>query len=258
MHLGFESAHLKEYLNVNMLIKDKLKATAIHLLLSSFLALLCFMLVFFIIYPSPLAQATGVSGLFLIMLGVDVVLGPALTFIVYKKNKKTLKIDLLVIVLIQLSALCYGVYSMYQGRPVWIAYTVDRFELVRVNDIIGANQKYPTPWLGTKYISVETRVKTAKQQLEMMLEESQSGISPAQQPKYYRLFELKKFEIENKSKSLELLKQFNDNYSVEKILKQNPKADAYFPLKANAVDMTVLINKEKGEVIKIVDLRPWK
>ena len=29
-------------------------------------------------------------------------------------------------------------------------------------------------------------------------------------------------------------------------------------LKANVVDMTVLINKEKGEVVKIVDLRPWK
>ena len=32
---------------------------------------------------------------------------------------------------------------------------------------------------------------------------------------------IKKFEIENKSKSLELLKQFNHNYLVEKILKQN-------------------------------------
>lgn len=209
------------------------------------------------IYPSPLVQATGVGGLFLIMLSVDVVLGPALTFIVYKKNKKTLKMDLLVIVLIQLSALCYGMYSMYQGRPVWVAYTVDRFELVRANDIIGANQEYPEPWLGIKYISVETRVKTAKEQLEMMLVESQSSISPAQQPKYYRPFVLTKFEIETRSKSLELLKQFNDNHLVEKILKQNPKADVYFPLKANAVDMTVLFNKQTGRVVKIVDLRPW-
>jgi hypothetical protein len=41
-------------------------------------------------------------------------------------------------------------------------------------------------------------------------------------------------------------------------LKQYPQANAFVPLKANAVDMTVLINKEKGEVVKIVDLRPWK
>ncbi len=36
------------------------------------------------------------------------------------------------------------------------------------------------------------------------------------------------------------------------------KRIVFVPLKANAVDMTVLINKEKGEVVKIVDLRPWK
>ena len=242
---------------MNQLLKDKFRAVGIHLLLSGILALLCFILVFFLLYPSPLIQATGVGGLFLIMLGVDLVLGPTLTFIIYKKNKKTLKLDLLIIVIIQLSALCYGMYSLYQGRPVWIAYTVDRFELVRANDLIGVNPKYPMPWLGTKYIFVQTSGKTAKEQLEMMLVESQSSISPAQQPKYYRRFELTKFELEIKSKSLRYLKQYNDNHIVEQILKQYPKADAYFPLKANAVDMTVLVNKETGEVIKIVDLRPW-
>ena len=57
---------------------------------------------------------------------------------------------------------------------------------------------------------------------------------------------------------MELLKQFNDQQSVQKILAKYPQADAFVPLKATAVDMTVLINKEKGEVVKIVDLRPWK
>ncbi|ENX18227.1 hypothetical protein F895_00303 [Acinetobacter sp. CIP 64.2] len=37
-----------------------------------------------------------------------------------------------------------------------------------------------------------------------------------------------------------------------------PKVIAFVLWEANAVDMTVLINKEKGEVVKIVDLRPWK
>ncbi|MEG2832299.1 MAG: type IV pilin accessory protein, partial [Bacilli bacterium] len=33
---------------------------------------------------------------------------------------------------------------------------------------------------------------------------------------------------------------------------------AFLPLKATAVDMTILIDKKNGAVIKIVDLRPWK
>lgn len=43
------------------------------------------------------------------------------------------------IILIQLSALSYGLYSIAQGRPVWLVYNVDRFELVRNNEIIETN-----------------------------------------------------------------------------------------------------------------------
>ena len=50
----------------------------------------------------------------------------------------------------------------------------------------------------------------------------------------------------------------NDVTIVKKILAKYPQANAYLPLKANAVDMTVLINKDTAEIIKIVDLRPWK
>ena len=54
--------------------------------------------------------------------------------------------------MIQLSALGYGMYALYQGRPVWIAYTVDRFELIRANEVIGENQDYPLPWIAPEYI----------------------------------------------------------------------------------------------------------
>ena len=67
-------------------MKDKIKAFSIHLLLSSILALICLFLMFFVWYPSPLIQATGVGKLFLMMLAIDLILGPILTFIIYQKN----------------------------------------------------------------------------------------------------------------------------------------------------------------------------
>ncbi len=93
-------------------------------------------LVFFIWYPSPLATAVGVTHIFLMMLVIDVILGPLLGLLVYKEGKKTLKFDLSVIILIQISALCYGVFSIEQGRPAWLVYSVDRFELVRKNELV--------------------------------------------------------------------------------------------------------------------------
>ena len=242
---------------LNPILKDKLRASIIHFVLSGILALLCFILIFFLLYPTPLAQATGVENLFFLMLAIDVVLGPALTFIVYKKYKKTLKMDLLIIVIIQLSALIYGIYAMYQGRPVWIAYTVDRFELIRANDLIGEDPNYPSSKIRPQYIFVEINPKNPKEQLNMMLKEAQSNISPAQQPQYYRPITQATTQIQQRALPIAELQQYNSKADVEKTLAKYPKADAWLPLKANAVDMVVLINKEKAEVIKIVDLRPW-
>ncbi|WP_180052413.1 MULTISPECIES: TfpX/TfpZ family type IV pilin accessory protein [unclassified Acinetobacter] len=242
---------------LNPILNDKWRASVIHFVLSGILALLCFILVFFLLYPAPLAQATGVENLFILMLAIDVVLGPALTFIVYKKYKKTLKMDLLIIVIIQLSALIYGIYAMYQGRPVWIAYTADRFELIRANDMIEESLDYPLPVIRPKYIFVETKPQDPKEQLKIMLEEVQSNISIAQQPQYYRPISQAKHQIQQQALSLAELQQYNSKVDVEKTLAKYPNADTWLPLKANAVDMVVLINKEKAEVIKIVDLRPW-
>ena len=117
------------------LFQQKIKAFGWHLLFSAVSALLSILLVYGVWYPSPLAKAVGVNHLYLMMLAIDAILGPVLTFIVYKKPKKTLRFDLAVILSVQLLALGYGLYTMYQGKPAWIAYDVDRFQLVRTNDI---------------------------------------------------------------------------------------------------------------------------
>ena len=46
--------------------------------------------------------------LILLMIGVDVVIGPLLTLIVFDPKKKHLKFDLVVIAALQLAALAYG------------------------------------------------------------------------------------------------------------------------------------------------------
>lgn len=88
--------------------------------------------------------------------------------------------------------------------------------------------------------------------------EVMGGISLAQRPERYVDLNQVKSLIQQRSQDLELLKNYNDPNRVEKALAKYPQATAFVPLKANAVDMTVLINKENGEVVKIVDLRPWK
>ena len=234
-----------------------------HLSVSILIALIIIGVVFFVWYPSPLATAVGVTQIFLMMLAIDVIVGPVLGLLVYKEGKKTLKIDLSIIIALQISALGYGIYSIEQGRPVWVAYNVDRFELVRKNEIIDDHIDKASPqyqqisWFKPQYVAVEF-AKDANVRNDDLFAEALGGISIAQKPERYVDFVQAKPQLQQRTKSLKELNQYNDVKQVERIVSKYPQATGFVPLKANAVDMTVLINKDKGEVVKIVDLRPWK
>lgn len=234
-----------------------------HFCISLFIASIVVGMVFFIWYPSPLAKAVNVTHIFLMMLMIDVIIGPVLGLLVYKDGKKTLKFDLTVIILIQLSALCYGVYTIAQGRPVWIVYSVDRFELVKNNEIIDENlqkarpeYQYPS-WLGPQFIAMQLSLDREQRSKEMF-DEVFSGVSLAQHPERYVKLSSVKAQIQQRALPLVELQRYNQKTHVEKTLAEYPKANAWLPLKANAIDMVVLVNKETASVIKIVDLRPWK
>ncbi|WP_374531927.1 TfpX/TfpZ family type IV pilin accessory protein [Acinetobacter sp.] len=234
-----------------------------HLSVSSLIALIITGVVFFVWYPSPLARAVNVTHIFFMMMVIDVVVGPILGFLVYKEGKKSLKFDLGVIILLQISALLFGIYSIAQGRPAWLVFNVDRFELVRQNEIIDQHindadsQFKHAPWFGPKYVSI-TQSSNFKQRQEDMFFEVLGGISMAQQPERYKLLSFSAQQMRQKAEELKELEEYNDRTVVKKILAKYPQANAYLPLKANAVDMTVLINKDTAEIVKIVDLRPWK
>lgn len=241
----------------------RLKFFLSHLSISAVVAFIVLGLIFFIWYPTPLATAVGVTELFFMMLVIDVIIGPMLGILIYKEAKKTLKFDLSIIIALQIAALGYGVYSIEQGRPVWLAYNVDRFELVRKNELVDTNIQQAQPqfqklsWFKPQYVATEF-AKDTQQRNDEMFAEIFSGISISQRPERYVELTQAKHQIQQRALPLKELEQYNPKTEVEKTLAKYPKADAWLPLKANAVDMVVLVNKESASIIKIVDLRPWE
>lgn len=232
-----------------------------HLFFSLILATIVILLVYGVWYPSPIASAVGVNHIFLMLLTIDVVIGPILGFFVYKVEKITLKFDLGVIIFIQLIALIYGMFNIFQGRPSWIVYAVDRFEIVRNNEIIldkigQVNEQFRNASvLSPQFVGMEF-AKDSKTRNDDMFAEL-SGVSIAQRPERYVPLEQVKPQIQQRSQNFELLNQFNNKDEVNLILSKYPQATSWVPLKANAVDMVVLLDKN-ADVVKIVDLRPWK
>lgn len=239
----------------------RIKAFLIHSLISISIAFLIIGLVFFIWYPAPLAKAVGVTQIFLMLLVIDVILGPLLTLLVFKHGKKTLLFDLSVIVLLQISALTYGLWAISQGRPAWLVFNVDRFDVVRVNDIDNrsiekAKEEYKVPsWFYPKWVAA-TAPKNIDENNQVTFEAIFTGVDIAQRPNLYLPLETQKKKIKNKTFALNILYEFNDKKEVTHILTGYSNAVGFLPLKAINMDMTVLVDAQ-GEVVKIVDLRPW-
>lgn len=117
--------------------KERLRASGIHLAISLGMAALAAMLVFVVWYPYPYREISGGRELFLIVVTVDVILGPLITLAVFNRTKPKAELhrDLVVVALIQLSALAYGLWTMAVARPVHLVFEYDRFRVVHAVDV---------------------------------------------------------------------------------------------------------------------------
>jgi len=88
-------------------------------------------------YRWPGWYLTGAAHVTLILMGIDVVLGPLLTLIVAnpRKPRRELVRDIAVIVAVQLLALSYGTLTLWKGRPLFYTFSNDRLEMVQASDL---------------------------------------------------------------------------------------------------------------------------
>jgi hypothetical protein len=117
------------------MIMSRWKAAAIHLCASAAIAAVVVWTMLHVFYPSPFFEALGGARLIGLIVGVDVILGPLITLIVFDVRKKSLKFDLAAVVVMQLAALAYGVHIAFQARPAYLLFVKDRFEIVTANQL---------------------------------------------------------------------------------------------------------------------------
>lgn len=120
---------------------SRLKAATIHLSISVILATIMGSVLYFLWFPPPYFIAAGASKLILVLMGVDVGIGPLLTLIVVSpsKSKKLLKLDLSIIVMLQVLAFGYGIHAIASARPIFVVAEDDRFVLVASDEISDAD-----------------------------------------------------------------------------------------------------------------------
>lgn len=121
-------------------MKFRLRAFSLHLL-ASFTVLTALLGTFYLCwYRWPGWYLANVSQVSLVLAGVDLVLGPMLTLVIASaaKPRRLLVRDITVIAFVQLCALGYGTLSLWNGRPLYYAFSQDALTLVQRYDIDAA------------------------------------------------------------------------------------------------------------------------
>lgn len=240
------------------------RAAGLHLLLSLVVAALAGSLIYFVWYPPPYFQVAGGSKLMLLVMGVDVVIGPFLTLSVFKSGKKGLRFDLIVIALLQMTAFGYGLHVITAARPVFIVAEVDRFVVVAANqlddaDLAAGNQpEFRTrSWSGPRLVG-----SLLPQDAYDLAMSALAGKDIERFPKYYVHYEQASEKLLAHSKPLlefakksehaaELVAQFLDAHGA------HPADYRGLPLQGRVASFTMVVSATTGEPSTALAIDPW-
>jgi hypothetical protein len=171
--------------------REKFLAFAIHFVVTAALGACAAALIFLVWFPHPFATMIGGTELFMLVVGCDLALGPLLSLVVYntRKSRGKLVFDYVVIGTLQLAALLYGVYIVAGTRPVYVAFSGDRFEIVTARDIDDkelAAARSPEyrhrPLTGPRFVNVVV----SQADHDDALFEALAGNEEHQRPKFYQ------------------------------------------------------------------------
>jgi hypothetical protein len=244
----------------------KYKIASKNLIISQIVIIVFLSFAYLMWFPHSLSELNGFTKSAVLLILVNLVLGPLLILFFYKKDKKNLKFDLLALAAIQTTALLFGMYSIYQKHPVYAVFTIDRFTLV--------NAKYAEPEktrhtdLQVSFLS-KSKMAFAKMPTDIRLKnEITMGHMLNGEPdldgraEYYEPYANHINAVINKSLNLKgVLKKSLDKSELASFLnKYGGSIDSYvyIPLQTYKEDVIWVLNKTTAEPIGILNIDPWQ
>jgi hypothetical protein len=261
--------HSQREVSGGFLRVSRRRAFLTHLAVSTAIVGFVCALIFFVWYPHPYFQAMGAWGVLRVLIGVDLVLGPLLTLIVFKPGKRGLKFDLWAIACIQLTALLYGAGTIYHERPYFTVFAVDRFYVLPRADVDAAQLAAPdlTERIGVKPALRPLLVAAVRPSdtagLQQLLEDLFAGKPDIERrPEFWRRYSDQTAQVIARAKP------------AAEFAARHPAAESkiaalavssglprdrlgVLPLIAKNRDMSLVIDMNDGDLLDVVDVDPW-
>jgi hypothetical protein len=239
-----------------------------HLALTVVLVGIGYTLVRLLWYPEPYFDAMAPARELYVLVGVNLVLGPALTLVLFKPGKKGLRFDVVLIAVVQLGGLGYAAREMYVERPYFTVFAVDRFTVLGREDADLAQWVEARSRVGSKpffgpLLAVAVRPKD-RAGMERLIEETVLGGKPDidRRPEFWDRYDAHVTEVAARAKPLQTLAAHGGDVAIRVATlprKLGIAADrlGVIPLVTKNGYLSVVIDTETGAPLEAFAVDPW-
>lgn len=238
----------------------RLKAFGVHACISLLFAAGAAALVFWVWYPYPYREISGGRELFFLVMGVDVVLGPLVTFILFNpaKTRRALALDFSLVAVLQLSALVYGLWTVSVARPVYLAFEYNRFRVVHAVDVPDEmlDKAEPSfrrlPWAGPVPIALRD-FHDAQEQLDATLV-ALNGLQLGARPDLWIPYDQARPSVRAQSRPLAVLRMHFPKQAaqIDALVQQIGRpitSLAYVPMVGRKTYWTVVLDAQTADIL---------
>jgi hypothetical protein len=245
---------------------SRLRLFQIRLAVSAALLLLVFTLIGSLWYPGAYFTISGVSRQLWVLVGVVAVVGPVLSTFVYKPGKKGLVLDLVILAAVELAVLVAASVLIFQGRPYFTVFAVDRFEAVALGEVSGSD--VPEALLGRRPDQQQRLVyaelpEDPERMSKLINETVVLGMADIdRRPEFWKPYAEGIATIKAAARPLQALLGRDDRRSVtvnKWLLKSGGSAQDYIvlPLRGGAGDGIIILHADNGYPVATLAVDPW-
>jgi hypothetical protein len=227
-------------------MKSRLKAFGWHFCGSVCVLLVVLGTLYLGWYRWPGWYLTGVLHVLPFVVGVDVVLGPLVTLLIAnpRKTRRTLARDIALIVVVQLVALSYGCMALWQGRPLYYAFSENELSVVQGMDLDPAeialgrqrNPEFAPHWYSLPRWIWAPLPPDPKTRDAIIGSAVTGGNDVTAMPRYYRDWAQGLTDLRKQLKKVDELRFFSG--AQHEILKQRLRESGFAPDDPNTLPMT--------------------
>jgi len=218
-------------------------------------------------YPGGYFAISGVSRLLLVLAAVVVVLGPGLSTVLYKPGKPGLRFDLIVIACAEIAVFGWALSEIYDRRPAFTVFAVDRFEVVARSEVdlapLADSGLVARPGHAPRLIYAElpSDPEVMSQLIDDTVFLGKADID--RRPEFWRPYAQGVATVKARARPLSLYLALGDDLAgpVHRWLaRRNANASdyVYLPIRGRRGDAMMIVHADVGYPVGIVAVDPWQ